>query len=949
MLSSWILSKLDPLIGTPLIILRDPQRMIQRGAQAVDGWGEQNKYSVFFCTGNLGLRDMYEWVRDAPDVRVLLVDRSRKDPGAAGGGQGLFYPDLEAAIQAQEKKHASNAARGGILELSLRDFFVEHTSDNVWPYLVEDRNLARLLLGNLPSALEAHAHLRQVSASRFSDTDLYKIVLGAALHINPFKKLNPSEIRRLCIEQHATLEEINRYLPADVMAALRTMIESVPKPFCWLLDRDPDQVIRAFTLAAILHQHNLNHALLIANLDPTLHEYREIDAGFLDSALQDQLSADPDRVSADVNAAEAFLAEDKSRLALLLRDQLELDQPQKAFLTLQRERLSPLIRSLALVSLLVDLISQRDLKFHSQVLQMLDKQELDTKLPALIRPSEQWQMLRSAYRRAVEVYRLMDRVARLVRTLQLKPVEELQFGEFDRLWNEEHLNRLDFYLSDLDRMLRVADMLPVPHASLWPELEAHWNNARQEFKESSAVVDIAMNVINRRFQDMYRQQYSQWIQQSDAPAVFTHQFLSRMLKAYWDPKSGRKAVILVFDGMRTDAWDEFLRPVLEERFEVIAVQPGSAILPTETELSRKAISAGCLPADFPIKSRRELELLRAWLKSEMNLSPSFEVIRDDDTTASGMVVRYDSPQIEYIVFNFTDENLHGNPHDLAFIYNSIVHEIIRQDVRAVLRDLPDNALIFVTSDHGFTPFPSEPIDVSADIVADTNLVKYRVVRGSALFSGDTTKKVASFEIKGMRIPIPDPPRQGAPIQYIHFPRPGFVFRRDTYRHAPDKYGHGGLSLAECMVPMVVLGPPQKDQGLLLLAELRQVGSVLENEPLEVEIVVRSTQMVLQDLAISLSFNLQELATPRKEIFSGVEETFRVQWTPILPEITPEQRDSGQISIPLTVALSYQHNGKAYKTSRSTTLTVKLDTTRLRRRLDSKLDLLMGKVPKELKG
>jgi hypothetical protein len=96
-------------------------------------------------------------------------------------------------------------------------------------------------------------------------------------------------------------------------------------------------------------------------------------------------------------------------------------------------------------------------------------------------------------------------------------------------------------------------------------------------------------------------------------------------------------VVLVFDGMRTDAWDEFLRPVLEERFEVIASRPGSAILPTETQLSRKAISAGCLPADFPVRSGNELELFRSWLKSAFNLSPSFrrqgrmKELRDDHT------------------------------------------------------------------------------------------------------------------------------------------------------------------------------------------------------------------------------------------------------------------------------------------------------------------------------
>ena len=59
-----------------------------------------------------------------------------------------------------------------------------------------------LILEDLPATLEAHRQLRQVSPTRFSDTDLYKVVLGATLKVNPFRQLSPSDIRRLCIEQH---------------------------------------------------------------------------------------------------------------------------------------------------------------------------------------------------------------------------------------------------------------------------------------------------------------------------------------------------------------------------------------------------------------------------------------------------------------------------------------------------------------------------------------------------------------------------------------------------------------------------------------------------------------------------------------------------------------------------------------------------------------------------
>lgn len=934
MIETWILSKLEPYRKERLILLRDPQRMIRSGARAVDGWAQEHGYTVLFCTGNLALREMYEPLRGHPDGRVLLVDRSRGEGGHLHGS--LFYPDLQAA------------AGRRTLVLSLREYLMEQTGDVGWPALVEERNFARLALANLDGMIEAHGHLRQVSSTRFTDSDLYKILLGAALHINPFVKLGPNQVRRVCLEQHDTLDELNKIMPPEVRQVLRSMIESAPPPFSRLLDGDPEPIIRAFTLACLLHQHKLDYGLLLANLDPALHAYKSIDPNVLNGALQDQLSSDPDRTLADVQQVEAFLKDDPKRLAFLLHEQLHIDDYKAAVEVLKHERLSGLVRSLALASLLVDLIQKPDWSRHQKILKLLEKQEQDAQSPVTRRPTEQWVQLLAAYRRAVALYELTDQLKNQYLDLKVAQPDELDFARFDQLWNERRLNRLDFYVSDLERMLRVGDILPVPHNALWPAFETRWNQARQQFKEAAGIVDQIFQVINRQFQDLYHKHYTRWIGQPDSPVVFTHQFLPRMLKAHWDPKSGRKAVVLVFDGLRTDAWDELVRPVLEERYEIVESRPGSALIPTETELSRKAISAGCLPTEFPIKGKRELDLLAAWLKTNLGITPQFEVLRDDDTVASGMTVRYRSKELDYIVFNFTDDNLHHNNQDLAFIYNTTVREIIRQDVRSVLRELPTDALVFITSDHGFTAMPAQAIEVGEQVISDPSLVKFRAVRAAHNLAGPETEKTVGFDIRALKIPIAEVTPGRDPVQKVLFARPGYIFQRASYHATPDRFSHGGLSLAECMVPMVVMGPRKVDLGLLSLGEVRQVGSMLENEPLEMEIQVRASQMLFDGLPFSLSFSLQEIPE-RKEFFSGIEKTYRLQWKAGLPEITATQREDGYLVLPVTVVLTYTHNGKVYKISRSTDLNIRLDTTRLRRRLDSKLDLLMGKVPKELKG
>lgn len=929
MIEEWILKKIEPLKPTSPIILRDPQRILQNDTQAVDRWAAANGYSVFLCSGNLALREMVEASRGESGTQILVVDRSRKDARVP-----LFYPDLIA----QTRKEAQ-------LELDLRDYLIEQTGDPHWPTLVEDRELSRLILAHLPQTLAAYRQLRQANATRFSDTDLYKIVLGAVLGINPFKALAPADVRRLCVQQHEQLDELNRLLPESVMATLQNAIAEVPAPFCWLLTRDPQLVVRAFTLAAILQQHKLDHRLLLPNIDPLLHEYRQIDATFLQKTLEQQRKDDPERLLADVDDVERFLRSDQEKLTFLLRDQLKLDDRKGAQAVLKQEHLSELVRSMALLSLLIDLLQTRSVRDHERVQELLTKQEEDVAYVALRRPSETWRALVDTHRQALITIRLAQRSAEYAKTFQVTSAEELDFAQFHQLWNEDKLNRLDYYISDLKRQLRVGNMLPIPVNAFWSELAQRWTKARAELEETFKIIEQVQALLNHRFQDLYRLHYANWIRQADAPMIFTHQVLARLLKAHWDPQSGQKAVILVFDGLRTDAWDEFLRPVFEERYALLESRPGSALLPTETHLSRKAISAGCLPSSF--SATGELKLLQNWLKGQMGLEPRFETIKNDDTAASGMTVRFFSPLLEYIVFNFSDKNLHNNTQELAFIYNTTLREIIRQDVRSVLRELPDNALLIITSDHGFTPVPSKEVSIPSKVVINQHDVKYRSARTLAPLPGEDAKQTVAFEAATLGIPTESEGEKGKHFKYLLFPRPAVGFRRAQGRHDPDPYNHGGLSLAECMVPMVVMGPKPSALPLLKIAEFGQRGGSREGEDVLLELVLMSGGVESTAKAITINFSQEEL-TERRDFFPGQRTSYQIRWRPPLNPTT-EQREQGEVQFPLTVIVTYRDGGQTVRLSRTTDVIVRLDTTRLRRRVDSKLNLLMGKVPKGLQG
>lgn len=944
MLEQWVIDQLDTLKGEKLIILADPQRMIRAGAQAVDGWAKDNGFTVLFCSGNLALREMYENAKNDPEVkRILLVDRSRQNARLP-----LFYPDLEARCKANAR-----------LTITLRDFLVEKTEDQRWPPLVNtDRNLSRLVLDHLDKALDSYHQLRDVDEHRFQDSDLYKIVLGATLNVNPFKKLNAGEIRRLCIENHERLEKIKDLFSSgaateasEVLQHLKDQIEQADKPWCWMLDHDPQAVVRAFTLSAIMHQHGLEYDVLLANFDTGLERFKNIPKRSIEYTIKDMLKADPDQIAEDVAAVETFLKDEPDkRLAFLLADRCKLDQPDQAKKVLLTEKLSSLVRSMALLSLLIDLLTNRKQDYHKAILNALDEEgtkgKEDTLSIAARRPTPQWGTLLATYRRAIQFFEIADKLKAQVHKLKVLKPDQLQFEQFRQLWNEDKANRLDYYMSGLRRLVQVGDILPVPKAQFWPQLTQRWDAAQQKLAESIKAVEQDVDAANTKFQDLYHANYVKWINQADAPPIFTHQFVPRVLKSHWDSQGDQKAVILIFDGLRVDAWEELVRPVLEEKYDVLDQLPGSALLPSETHLSRKAISAGCLPINFC--STTENALLENALKTHMGLTVKFKVEKQDETVECGISARYVSDRIDMVIFNFTDKKLHNNKDELAFIYDTVVRETLRQDVRSILRELPDSAMLFVISDHGFTPVPPTEFTVPHQVITDAGDVKYRVGRLKKPLEGNDAKNGILFKVGDLGIPDKTG-KAGWSFNHVLFPRPGLTLKRHQGRHDPERYTHGGLSLAECMIPIIVLGPKEKFEPAFDLVGIRFDGVLAEGQPLDILITARAKTPVKEELLFQLQVDagLDDIQ-PRKEVFKDSEHEYRVRWTPKLDSPTADEQKDGKVVKQVTAIASFRWKNRAVRVTFHEKVEIQLDTSRIRRRLDSKLDSIMGMVPAGLR-
>ena len=943
MLEQWVIDKLNPLKAEKLIILADPQRMIRAGAQAVDGWAKDNGFTVLFCSGNLALRELYENLRSDSSAKIILVDRTREKAKLP-----LFYPDLEARCKPKAR-----------LTITLRDFLIEQTGDTRWPLLVNsDRNLSRLILDHQDKALDVYRRLRDVDEHRFQDSDLYKIVLGATLNVNPFKKLNAGEIRRLCIENHESLEKIKDLFStgvgteaSEVLAHLKGQIDQADKPWCWMLDHDPQAVVRAFTLSAIMHQHGLEYEVLLANFDVSLERFKAIPKKSIEYTIKDMLRADPDQIADDVAAVEGFLKEEpEKRLAFLLAARCKLDNPDEAKKVLLTEKLSSLVRSMALLSLLIDLLTNRKRDYHKAILLDLDQEGTKGKEDSLSiaarRPNPQWATLLATYRKAIQFFEIADKLKAQVHKLKVLKPDQLQIEQFLQLWNEDQANRLDYYTSGLRRLMGVGDIFPIPTSQFWPELAKRRETALLRLDESIKAANQDVDVANVKFQDLYLANYAKWINRDDSPVIFTHQFVSRVLKTHWDSHSGQKAVVLIFDGLRVDAWEELVRPVLEEKYDVLDQLPGSAILPSETHLSRKAISAGCLPVNFC--STTENALLENALKTNLGLTVKFKVEKQDESVECGISARYVSGPIDMVIFNFTDKNLHNNSADMAFIYDATVREILRQDVRSVLREMPENASVFVISDHGFIPVPDATFTVPDEVLTDSGDVKYRVGRLKTPLGNNDTKNGVTFKVGDLGIPDKTGKAKWS-FNHVLFPRPGLTLKRPQGRHDPEKYTHGGLSLAECMIPIIVLGPKVKFEPAFELVGIHFEGVLSEGQSLEIVITAKAKTRVNEEVLLQLQVDagLDDIQ-PRKEVFVGTEHDYRVRWTPRVDNATPDEQAKGRVLKQVTVIASYRWQNRTLRTTIHGTVEIQLDTTRVRRRLDSKLDSIMGMVPAGLR-
>ncbi len=964
MLNDWVLSKLEAAKESPRILVKDPLNLLHpRAMDVVYEFAKDNEYKPILASTNLVFREQYEEALSNSDIKkILVVDltpmRRISDPSPSRAPP-LFYPDLQAETSDQS-----------IVNLDLREFLKDMTGDPNWPLESNQSIYARMMVKNLKGVIQAHENLRTSDPKRFTDYDFKTILAYSALGIphKAFRHPDFEDLWKIGLLKHRELMELEKIAKEITNPIIEEFSKAEP-PFCWFADHDPDTVVRAFYLSVILAQHFDNWQILLAYVDPGLKSFAGMNTGVLKDAAPKIVDLDPVQADIDLRMAEDSLESD--HLKSILIDQMTIDKPSGFVRVLENESYSTLIRSLAILSALEDMLSSKPaISDHEGIHKAL----FDEGAKSFVdnRESKLWSDLKEAYRLAYEIRIIRENLFEHLRLIRVDKADAHSYDFYWKLWNQKKINRLEYYFSALLRLVETRDLLPRSKERLPQEFPDSRDRIIRRIRELAENSDRQLDEINTHFQEMVRRQYPSWISQ-DGEVVLTSQFLRRCLKPNWDPET-EKAVVMIFDGMRYDIWDELFRPMLADRMELIKEYLGSSLLPSETHISRKAISAGAYPDEFDT-TLGEDHLLKEGLAREFGYDCEVKEL-DPESSASGETVRYRAGNLDVYIFELCDKDIHGIktktlPDDrivpqrpIALIYQQRLKDMLETEVMSIIRNISPDTKVFITADHGFTRVGRQPIWFPKEDLNDPYDCRYLncKLKISPTFSRipDHVKdNFISFPTNKIRMPTHESRKDritgykvSKTYEAIAFPKMGYFFSREQ-GHYPDAFTHGGVSMQEMMIPMVVLQmkPPRRES--LAISDLAGPRETFEGEEMSFRIrLMRPTKAksdpneIRVDVEASYRCGEDLHDLPKKVIYLGAPDDTDVDYhfRPDFDAIDVDSRRQGEIKLSFNITMFYKEGNRTIRKSKNQDVKVKLDSEKLIRRVGN-LGSLLGLAPK----
>jgi hypothetical protein len=385
------------------------------------------------------------------------------------------------------------------------------------------------------------------------------------------------------------------------------------------------------------------------------------------------------------------------------------------------------------------------------------------------------------------------------------------------------------YQQDFRNLFMALNSDPDHHAwrNIYKKL-VYWEMEmdKSDSPEMREVFQSQKDEANVEFFKFISRHYVRWVQPgaTDAP-VMSHTLLRQ--KVLPEVKPGVSTFFLLIDNLRLDQW-RAIQPVFAELFRLVEEDCFYSILPTATQYARNAIFAGLLPADiekmFPNewkydddeggKNTNEELFLTAQLKrlGKGSLRHTYTKILTNEAGQQlvSNIHNLLMNDLNVIVYNFVDMLSHARTEmevlkELASderSYRSITRSWFEHSpLYEALRKIADKKIrIVLATDHGSIRVQT-PAKVIGDRQTTTN-IRYKHGRN---LNFDARDVLAFKRPADAGLPTPN-----INSSYIFARENKFLCYPNNYNHFVNYYRntfqHGGISLEEMIVPVVVMEP-----------------------------------------------------------------------------------------------------------------------------------------------
>lgn len=384
------------------------------------------------------------------------------------------------------------------------------------------------------------------------------------------------------------------------------------------------------------------------------------------------------------------------------------------------------------------------------------------------------------------------------------------------------------YRQEFSRLgMQMSDNLS---ADEWKELYRRLVYWELELSEADTQMDDMLRMqkeeANLNFAKFIRKNYESWVNHPDERPPMSPDVMKRCV--FPRLNEGRKVFLLVLDNFRYDQW-RVLSQELSDDFD-IDEDLYFSILPTATQYARNAIFAGLMPLQirdmYPElwvdeeedegKNLNEEMLIRHQLE-RFRRRESFTYHKINDSAAADKLLpqlaSLSQTPLNVLVVNFIDILSHARTEsrmvrELAgneSAYRSITLSWFRHTpIKELFKRLSElDYDILITTDHG-----SIRVDAPTKVVGDKNVntnLRYKLGKN---LSYNAKEVYEVRQPKSILLPAPN-----LSTAYIFATGNRFFAYPNNYNHYVqyyrDTFQHGGISMEEMMVPLVVLRPKAK--------------------------------------------------------------------------------------------------------------------------------------------